>query len=123
MVAALAMLTVHWLMRASLARGEIIVRTTVLRSTCAQVSEALQPRGEPEILGGFSLGAGLLTPVGTILVGAVMTTAILTAHARNGISAAEGGFEFPLVLLALAFVISANGAGSYSFNHWLDVSN
>jgi hypothetical protein len=27
------------------------------------------------------------------------------------------------VLLALAFVISAIGAGSYSFNHWLDVSN
>jgi putative oxidoreductase len=79
--------------------------------------------GTAEVLGGFSLGAGLLTPVGTILVGAVMTTAILTAHARNGIWAAEGGFEFPLVLLALAFVISAIGAGSYSFNHWLDVSN
>jgi putative oxidoreductase len=41
--------------------------------------------GTAEILGGFSLGAGLLTPVGAILVGAVMTTAILTAHARNGI--------------------------------------
>jgi putative oxidoreductase len=79
--------------------------------------------GSAEILGGFSFGAGLLTPVGTILIGAVMTTAILTAHARNGIWAAEGGFEFPLVLLALAFVISATGAGSYSFNHWLDVSN
>src|ERR1700761_7423072 len=79
--------------------------------------------GLSEIVGGFSLGAGLLTPVGTILVGAVMTTAILTAHARNGIWSQEGGFEFPLTLLALAFVISAIGAGSYSFNHWLDVSN
>jgi putative oxidoreductase len=79
--------------------------------------------GSAEILGGFSLGAGLLTPVGTILVGAVMTTAILTAHARNGIWNAEGGFEFPLVLVGVAFVITALGAGSYSFNHWLDVSN
>lgn len=79
--------------------------------------------GTGEILGGFSLGAGLLTPVGTILVGAVMTTAILTAHARNGIWNAEGGFEFPLVLLAVSFVVTALGAGSYSFNHWLDVSN
>jgi putative oxidoreductase len=79
--------------------------------------------GLAEILGGFSLGAGLVTPIGTILVGAVMTTAILTAHARNGIWAAEGGFEFPLVLLALSFVITALGAGSYSINHWLDVSN
>jgi putative oxidoreductase len=76
-----------------------------------------------EIFGGFSLGAGLLTPVGTILVGAVMTTAILTAHARNGIWNAEGGFEFPLVLLALSFVISAFGAGSYSINAWAHVSN
>jgi putative oxidoreductase len=79
--------------------------------------------GAAEILGGFSLAAGLLTPVGTILVGAVMTTAILTAHARNGIWNAEGGFEFPLLLLAVSFVIPALGAGRYSFNHWLGVSN
>jgi putative oxidoreductase len=79
--------------------------------------------GSAEILGGFSIAAGLLTPVGTILIAAVMTTAILTAHARNGIWAAEGGFEFPLVLLAVSFVVTALGAGTYSFNHWLDVSN
>jgi putative oxidoreductase len=79
--------------------------------------------GSSEVIGGFSLGAGLLTPVGTILVGAVMTTAILTAHARNGIWNHEGGVEFPLVLLALGFVISALGAGSYSINHWAGVSN
>jgi putative oxidoreductase len=79
--------------------------------------------GLSEVTGGFSLGAGILTPVGTILVGAVMTTAILTAHAQNGIWNHEGGFEFPLLILALGFVISALGAGSYSFNHWLGVSN
>ena len=79
--------------------------------------------GLSEIAGGFSLGSGLLTPVGTILIGAVMTTAILTAHARNGIWSAEGGFEFPLTLLALAFVISSLGAGSYSINAWAHVSN
>jgi putative oxidoreductase len=79
--------------------------------------------GSAEVLGGFSLGAGLLTPVGTILVGAVMTTAILTAHARNGIWNAEGGFEFPLVLLGVSFVVTALGAGSYSINAWADVPN
>jgi putative oxidoreductase len=79
--------------------------------------------GLSEVLGGFSFAGGLLTPVGTILIGAVMTTAILTAHARNGIWSQEGGFEFPLVLLSLAFVISALGAGSYSINAWADVSN
>jgi putative oxidoreductase len=79
--------------------------------------------GLSEVVGGFLLGAGLLTPVGTILIAAVMTTAILTAHARNGIWSHEGGFEFPLTLLALAFVISAFGAGSYSINAWAHVSN
>jgi uncharacterized membrane protein YphA (DoxX/SURF4 family) len=39
--------------------------------------------GSSEVLGGFSLAARLLTPVGTILIGAVMTTAILTARAER----------------------------------------
>ena len=79
--------------------------------------------GSAELLGGLSLAAGLLTPVGTILVGAVMTTAILTAHARNGIWNAEGGFEFPLLLLALGFVITALGPGAYSVDRWVGVDN
>jgi putative oxidoreductase len=79
--------------------------------------------GTAEVLGGVSLGAGLLTPVGTILVAAVMSTAILTAHARNGIWATEGGFEYAFLILVLAFVISALGAGSYSVNSWAHVSN
>ena len=79
--------------------------------------------GTAELVAGFTLAAGLLTPVGTILVGAVMTTAILTAHARNGIWNAEGGFEFPLLLLAVSFVITALGAGSYSIDSWAGVDN
>ena len=79
--------------------------------------------GFAEIVGGFSLAAGLLTPVGTILIAAVMTTAILMGHARNGIWNTEGGFEFPLLLLALSFVITALGPGSYSINEWANVSN
>jgi|tagenome__1003787_1003787.scaffolds.fasta_scaffold20869047_2 putative oxidoreductase len=79
--------------------------------------------GTAELVAGFSLAAGLVTPVGTILVGSVMTTAILTAHVRNGIWNAEGGFEFPLLLLALSFVITALGAGSYSIDRWADVDN
>jgi putative oxidoreductase len=79
--------------------------------------------GTAELVGGFSLAAGLFTPVGTILVGGVMTTAILTANGRNGIWNAEGGFEFPLLLLAVGFVITSLGAGSYSIDGWAGVDN
>jgi putative oxidoreductase len=79
--------------------------------------------GCAEVVGGFSLAAGLLTPIGTVLIGAVMITAILTAHAHNGIWAAEGGFEFPLVLLTVGFVVTALGAGSLSVDAWLGIDN
>jgi putative oxidoreductase len=79
--------------------------------------------GWAEVVGGFSLAAGILTPIGTILIGAVMITAILTAHAHNGIWAAEGGFELPLVLLMVGFVVTALGAGSLSVNSWLGIDN
>jgi hypothetical protein len=36
---------------------------------------------------------------------------------------AEGGFEFPLVLMVVVFVITALGAGSYSINAWAHVNN
>ena len=55
---------------------------------------------ELSAVGGFSIAAGLLTPVGTILITAVMTTAIATVHFRNGIWNADGGFEFNLTLVA-----------------------
>jgi len=79
--------------------------------------------GSAELVGGFSLAAGLLTPVGTVLVAAVTITAILKVHVSNGIWAAEGGLEFPLVLLTVGFVITALGAGSLSVNAWLGIDN
>jgi putative oxidoreductase len=79
--------------------------------------------GSAELVAGFLLAAGLLTPVGTVLVGAVMITAILKVHVSNGIWAAEGGFEFPLVLLSVGFVITALGPGSLSVGSWLGIDN
>jgi hypothetical protein len=79
--------------------------------------------GPAELVGGFSLAAGLLTPVGTVLVGAVMITAILKVHVSNGIWAAEGGFVFPLVLLTVGFAITAVGPGSLSVDSWLGIDN
>jgi putative oxidoreductase len=79
--------------------------------------------GSAELAGGFAIAAGILTPVGTILVAAVMTTAILTVHARNGIWNTDGGFELPFLLLSLGFVVSALGTGAYSVNSWLGIDN
>jgi len=62
----------------------------------------------------LSIAAGLLTPIGTILITAVMTTAVVTVHVRNGIWNADGGFEFNLTLVACAYVVSALGPGSHS---------
>jgi putative oxidoreductase len=79
--------------------------------------------GLAEVAGGFLIAGGLVTPLGTALVAAVMTTAILSVHIRKGIWAAEGGFEFPLVLLTVAYVVSAIGPGSFSIDSWAGISN
>jgi putative oxidoreductase len=79
--------------------------------------------GSAELVAGFSFAAGLLTPVGTVLVGAVMITAILKVHVSNGIWAAEGGFEFPLVVLTVGFAVTALGPGSLSVDSWLGLDD
>jgi putative oxidoreductase len=79
--------------------------------------------GTAELVGGLSIAAGLLTPIGTILITAVMTTAVITVHFRNGIWNADGGFEFNLTLVACAYTITALGPGSHSLNNAFDVGN
>ena len=79
--------------------------------------------GTAELVGGFSIAAGLLTPIGTILITAVMTTAIVTVHFRNGIWNADGGFEFNVTLVACAYVVSALGPGSHPLENAFDIGN
>lgn len=64
--------------------------------------------GWSEFLGGALLAVGLLSPLGALLIVSVMTTAIITVHAKNGPWSTEGGYEYNLVLIASAFVIAAN---------------
>jgi putative oxidoreductase len=79
--------------------------------------------GLGEVGGGFLLASGLVTPLGTVLIAAVMTTAIVSVHARNGIWNTHGGIELPLVLLTIAFVVSALGPGAYSIDSWAGIAN
>jgi putative oxidoreductase len=79
--------------------------------------------GLGEVGGGFLIAAGLVTPLGTILLAAVMTTAIFGVHIRKGIWSTDGGFEYPLLMLAVAFVVSALGPGSLSIDDWAGIGN
>jgi putative oxidoreductase len=79
--------------------------------------------GLAEIGGGFLIASGLVTPLGTALTAAVLTTAILSVHIRKGIWNADGGFEYPLVLLTMAYLVSALGPGSLSIDAWAGIGN
>jgi putative oxidoreductase len=79
--------------------------------------------GLAELGGGFLIASGLVPPLGTVLIAAVMTTAIAVVHLRNGIWNTEGGFELPLVLLTIAYVVAALGPGSYSIDSWAGIGD
>ena len=79
--------------------------------------------GAVEVTGGFLVASGLVTPLGTALLAAVMTVAILVVHLKNGIWNSAGGFEFPLLMLTTVFVVSAIGPGSLSLDSWMGISN
>jgi putative oxidoreductase len=76
-----------------------------------------------EIVGGALLASGLETPLATALIASVMTTGILSVHIRKGIWAAEGGFEYALVLLTIAYLATALGPGTLSIDSWAGISN
>lgn len=75
--------------------------------------------GCAEAGGGVLLALGLLTPLGAAAITAVMVTAIITVHARNGIWNTEKGFEYNLVLIAGAFAIVGAGPGTWSLDNAL----
>ena len=73
--------------------------------------------GAAELGGGALLALGLITPLAALLVSAVMVTAIATVHGAKGPWATDGGYEYNLVLLAVAFALAAVGPGSASIDH------
>ncbi|MDP4085420.1 MAG: DoxX family protein [Bacillota bacterium] len=66
-----------------------------------------------ELLGGFLFAAGIYTTIGAILIIIVMIDAIFTVHAKNGYWLVNGGFEYNLVLIAIAVCISLTGPGDF----------
>ncbi len=72
--------------------------------------------GASETAGGALLAAGALTPVAGTLLTASMATAIRTVHGPKGPWNSNGGYEYNLVLIALAFAITDAGPGSWSLD-------
>ena len=72
--------------------------------------------GSAELAGGLLLAFGLFVPVAALLVVGVMTTATVAVHWRHGLWVSSGGFEYPLVVAAVAFAVAAIGPGSLSLD-------
>jgi putative oxidoreductase len=73
--------------------------------------------GTAEFAGGLLLAAGLFTPFAAAALIAVMTAAVITVHAANGIWNSNRGYEFNLVMVAAAFALAGIGAGAWSLDN------
>jgi putative oxidoreductase len=66
-----------------------------------------------EFLGGICIVLGLFTRWAALAIVVVMTVAVTQVHLGQGL---VGGYEFPLMLLAVAVAILLTGAGPVSFD-------
>jgi putative oxidoreductase len=72
--------------------------------------------GLMELIGGLLFAAGLFTPIAAVLIALTMLVAIFKVHGPNGIWSTSNGYEYPLVLLAVAVGVALTGAGAYSLD-------
>lgn len=69
-----------------------------------------------ELGGGILLVLGFITPLAALLILATMLTAIFVVHIGNGLFAANGGYELPLVIALVATYFLLRGAGPVSID-------
>lgn len=74
-----------------------------------------------EFLGGLLFALGLLTPIGALFIILAMIGAIKTVHAKNGLWVTNNGYEYNLVLIAVAAGVALTGAGAYSLDAVLNI--
>ncbi|WP_210364188.1 DoxX family protein [Bacillus sp. REN3] len=72
--------------------------------------------GLAELGGGLLFAAGLLTPLAGLMIAVTMGGAIAKVHGANGLWATQNGYEYNLVLIAIAVGIALTGAGKYSLD-------
>jgi putative oxidoreductase len=72
-----------------------------------------------EFVGGILVALGFLTRVSAFFIACVMVTAIVGVHWSGGFFAANRGYEYPLVLLAMAVALLISGGGQASVDRAL----
>lgn len=69
-----------------------------------------------ELFGGLGLVLGALTPLAALGTALVMVSAIVFVHRGSGPFASNGGWEYPLVLLAVSLYFMTRGPGPLSID-------
>lgn len=72
--------------------------------------------GLTELIGGVLFTVGLWTAVGAVLLIIPMLMAIIKVHGANGLWSTQNGYEYNLVLIAVALGVAFTGAGDISID-------
>ncbi|TCS77847.1 DoxX family protein [Tepidibacillus fermentans] len=75
--------------------------------------------GLSELVGGLLFAFGLFTPLGAFLIVITMLVAIFTVHGKNGYWVTSNGYEYNLILIAVAIGVALIGPGAYSLSSLL----
>jgi putative oxidoreductase len=66
-----------------------------------------------EFFGGIAIVLGLFVPFFSLAFAIEMCVAIWKVHYKNGFTG-QGGYEFPLALIAIAFALACFGSGPWA---------
>lgn len=75
--------------------------------------------GSAEFFGGLALVLGLLTRPAALFAAFTMLMAIFSVHIGNGLFAADGGYEYALVLMVALLALVVQGGGYFSIDKTL----
>lgn len=72
--------------------------------------------GGAEFFGGLALVLGLLTRPAALVAAFTMLVAIFSVHISNGLFAADGGYEYALILMVALLALTVQGGGAMSMD-------